>query len=59
MREEPFSKKIVDEIRTKLRKDGLDKISMKELIVVIAAHFSVQLEKIRERMERIGQNSKK
>lgn len=53
MKEELFSRKIVDGIRAKLQKENLDKISVKELIVIVAAYFNDQMGIVGEQMKSI------
>lgn len=53
MRKELFAKKIVDQAEAKLQKQGLDKIDLKQLMVIIASHFNNELESISNEMRGI------
>lgn len=46
--EKLFEKKIVDEARAKLQKEGLSKVNTKELIIIIADHINGEIGGIKE-----------
>ena len=46
-----FEKKIVDEARVKLQKEGLGKVNTKELIVIIADHLNREIGGVKEELK--------
>jgi len=53
--EKLFEKKIVDDIKGRAQKEGLDKISIKELIIIVVDHFNDEIstvsDTLREQMK--------
>ena len=48
--EKLFEKKIVDDARAKLQKEGLGKVNTKELIVIIGDHLNTEIEGVKEEL---------